>query len=258
MAGASFAQGRLRPIIDGAVELAIDPVSGTERWVDHARFHAGMGVSLLPLAEADYIQAAREHVQRAFPTLASKDLRAYKLRRYMNDTAGPDGKNEGPTVYQVAVAFNEVIDGVPVIGAGGKVSVHLTPEGEVISHESTVRPVAQRFATLAGGELLEPEVARKAVEERLVQRGVPLEQYVLTRSELGYLRLGRHGAQSVLVPHYAFFFEPRSREVVGKKLVETLPAVTSPGVLERLQQDQDVEAARLAARHAQASVPDSK
>jgi hypothetical protein len=58
-----------------------------------------------------------------------------------------------------------------------------------------------------------------------------------------------------MAPHYAFVFEPASREVVGKKLVETIPAVTDPGVLAQLSQDEQVEAARLAARHANAALP---
>jgi len=46
--------------------------------------------------------------------------------------------------------------------------------------------------------------------------------------------------------------------VVGKKLVETIPAVTSPAILGRLHQDEQAEAQRLAVRHANAAKEDIK
>jgi hypothetical protein len=242
----------------GNWELRMDALSGAELFVDKARFHAGQGVATLPLAEADYIARARAHVSRVLPQLAGHELRPYRVRRYMNDATGPKGERAGASVYQVAVAFHEVLGELPVIGAGGKVAVHLSPQGEVLSHEATVRDTAQRLTEVSGSGLLAPDEAQRRVEQKLSAEGVKLADYRLTRAELGYLRLGRNSVQSVLVPHYAYFYEPASREVVGKKRLELVPAVTDAAVLERLQQDEKAEAERKATLRAHAAPPDSK
>lgn len=256
--------GSLMKSEDGAAvtannwELRVDALSGAELFVDKARFHAGQGVASLPLAEADYIARARTHLREKLPSAAAHNLRTYRVRRYMNDASGPDGARAGATVYQVAVAFHEVLGELPIIGAGGKVAVHLTPQGEFISHESTVRDTAQRLAEVSGAGLLAPDDARRRVEEKLTADGVKLGDYKLTRAELGYYRLGRNSVQSVLVPHYAYFYEPASREVVGKKRLEVVPAVTDRAVLEQLRQDEQAEAARKAELRSRAAPPDRK
>jgi hypothetical protein len=240
-------------LVEGSRQVSVDAVSGAERYVDTARFHTGKGVSALPMEKDAYISRARSHMQRAMPEVAARNLRSYRLRQYMNESAGPMGERPGATVYQVAVAFHETLDGLPVIGPGGKVAVHMTPAGEVISHESTARAPARRVAEVSGEKLLAPEEARKQVEARLATQGVRMADYRLSRAELGYLRLGRNSTQSLLVPHYAYVYEPASQEILGKKRVEVIPAVTDPALLQQLRQDEEAETARKAARMAHAS-----
>jgi hypothetical protein len=87
--------------------------------------------------------------------------------------------------------------------------VHLTVDGRVVSHESSVRPVARREAVVGGDALLSPEEARASVEERLRGVGIDPARYTLARREFGYLRLGRSSVQSLVAPHYAFVYKPR-------------------------------------------------
>ncbi|RYZ44050.1 MAG: hypothetical protein EOO71_00840 [Myxococcaceae bacterium] len=257
-------QGYLLKSEDGAtvnansLSLRVDALSGAEFFVDKSRFHAGAGVATLPLSEPDYIARARTHVKAKLPEAVGHELRTYRVRRYLNDASGPGGVRAGVTVYQVAVAFHEVLGELPVIGAGGKVAVHLTPQGEVISHEATLRETLKPFAEVSGAQLLAPDEARRQVEAKLTAQGLKLGDYKLTRAELGYYRLGRNSVQSVLVPHYAYFYEPNSREVVGKKRLEVVPAVTDRAILERVQQDAASEAARKTALRARAAPPDTK
>ncbi|WNG44033.1 hypothetical protein F0U60_07940 [Archangium minus] len=254
--GAARKSGHELMVEAGHRVLSIDARSGTERYVDRSRFHSGRSVATLPLARADYIARAREHVQRALPEVATRNMRAYKFRQYVNESAGPNGERTGPQVYQVAVAFQEMVGDLPVIGSGGKVAVHLTPNGEIIAHESAARGVGRRLADLSGSEVLDPEVARRQAEERLAARGVRLENYRLVRAELGYLRHGRHSPQSVMAPHYAYLYEPLSPAVGGRKVVEVVPAVTNPEVLAQLRQDAQAEAQRKAERMAYAQPED--
>jgi hypothetical protein len=245
-------------VVEGSRELHVDAMSGAERYVDHARFHTGRGLTTPPLPESEYISRAWSHVQRILPEAAARGLRPYKVRRYMNESAGPGGERTGATTYQIAVAFHETLAGLPVIGSGGKVAVHLTPEGEIISHESTVRATARPVADVSAEGLLPPDEARRQVEARLAAQGVNLADYTLSRAEFGYFRLGRNSVQSLLAPHYAYVYEPASREVVGKKRVEFIPAITDPELLARVRRDEAAEAARKAERLARAPAADSK
>ncbi len=245
-------------VTEGTRVLRINTQSGAERFYDSALFHRSHGVAMLPYDDKQYVKRAQDYVRSTMPELANQQLHTYKLRRYLNDSAGPDGQRSGETIYQVAVAFNEEIEGLPVIGSGGKVQVHMTPAGEIVAHEMTVRRHSKQVTTIGKAELVAPDAARAEVERRLMKRGVNLSLFTLTRAELGYMRQGRNSLQSVLLPHYAYFYEPRSREVMAKKLVETIPAVKSPALLALLEQDEQFETQRRAMRRAQASADQIK
>lgn len=63
------------------------------------------------------------------------------------------------------MAFNTTVDDLPIIGSGGKVAIHMSPDGEVISHESSVRAVSSLRAVVRGADLLPPDAAQRLVEE---------------------------------------------------------------------------------------------
>ncbi len=117
----------------------------------------------------------------------------------------------------------------------------------MISHESTWRDASQ-IGTIQGSELHSPAQAKKLIEARFKARGVDLTQLSLTRSEFGYLRLGRNSVQNYLAPYYAFFYEPASPEVVDKKRVEIIPAIKSGKRLALIEKDVALERARDAAK----------
>lgn len=234
-------------VVDGDTELRINPESGTELYVRHDKYHLGPQAESLPVPSEEYVARAREYLEgRLGSELGETELRAYKLREYVNEAAGPKGEVLPPAVYQVAVAFNTFQDGVPFIGQGGKVAIHMTLDGEVVSHESTARRVAGRIATIPGTELLSPDEAQEQVRARLQEQGVDLEQYRIARAEAGYLRLGRNSLQSVLVPHYAYFLEASVKGPSTKRLLEVIPAVRSPELLKRVETDAVAELERKA------------
>lgn len=231
--------------VDGDRELHIDLESGTEFFVDRAKFHTGAGVPREELlSESEYIGLALDYARASLAQqVAGLDLYPYKVRRYLNAVANLDSDPK-VSVYQVAVAFNMRVDGLPVIGPGSKLAIHMTPEGEVISHEITFRRTADPAALLTGEDLIAPSEARAIVEERLRQRGIDLADYVSTRREFGYLRRGRHAEQSILAPYYAFFYEPGPGVEFGRKLVETVSAVAEGPAADLVARDAQREAQR--------------
>lgn len=144
----------------------------------------------------------------------------------------------------MAVAYNTAIDGVAVIGPGGKAVVHMSPAGEVVGHESIVRPVMKPIAQITGADLLEPRKARAMVEDRIKERDIPMGEYVLSRSEFGYFHLGRNSIQRVLAPYYAFVFEPKNEKIIGRNIVEIVPAVTDPKIARLIDEDMQREKQR--------------
>ncbi|MCX4247792.1 hypothetical protein [Paraliomyxa miuraensis] len=240
----------------GASELRIDRNSGTERFLDWDRFHHGDPIAG-PLADAHYWSVAGDYLEDALLTPTEGiDLYPYKIRHYWNAVA-EQGRTATEEMYQVAVAFNATIDGMPVIGSGSKVSIHLALDGTIIGHELSTRRVGDAITTIGGDDLLHPEAAHEAIARRLTERGVDMAQYRWTRAELGYLRLGRSSVQDIVAPHYAFVAEPLEG-VVGKKLLEVIPATTRPDVLALLERDFTEEGARKQALMANAAAPDSR
>ncbi len=236
------ASGNHLVLRDGSRELRVNLDSGSELLVDRARFHNGT-VADTVLDEARYVEIARERMQRALPDALDRDAHAYKIRRYMNGVIDVDSVEPQEGVYQVAVAFNTTVDDLPVIGAGGKVAIHMTPAGEVISHESSVRGVAGLVDVVGGDELLSPDEALATAEGALKVAGAELDRFEVARSEFGYYRAGRSSVQSVIAPHYAFRFEP-VEGVQEKARVELVPAVASGPVLERVEADRRAERLR--------------
>jgi hypothetical protein len=239
--------GTPKKITDGPREVFVtdkhrfvqDLLSGTEFFADRTQFHIGHAVDPSELmTESSYIGRAQEYVQRTFPTLTGHvNLYPYKVWTYMNGRGQGDGPTEAIEAYQIAVCFNTMLDdGTPVIGSGGKVAVHMTPAGDVIAHELTIRTVKSQRATVAGDQLLSPDDALAQVNGKLETRGVNLEHFTLDRAEFGYYRRGRDSTQSVMAPHYAYFFKPKEG-VESKKLLEVVPAVKDPTLLAVIEAD---------------------
>jgi hypothetical protein len=236
----------------GALKLRINAYSGAELFADSSRFHRSSGVVTLPFAESTYVDTALQYVSRSGGLgrtgVGPGSLYPYKVRRYMN-AGTATGAPAVSTTYQVSVAFNQSIDDVPVIGPGSKFVVHLSPDGAVVGHEQNLRAVSRQLAVIGASDLVAPEDARRDVERRLRARGVDLDGYVATRSELGYLRLGRDSIQSVVTPHYLFVYEPKPG-VLGKQLVEVAPVTRNPAHLAMLAADDKQEQARKATMRA--------
>jgi hypothetical protein len=244
----------------GTQRLTINQDSGSEFFADTARFHRGAGVAKdRLLADADYFLKGRAYVDRAFATEAAKAaLYPYKIRKYLNANGPADGPTQSEAVYQIAVAFNSTVDGLPVIGPGSKVVVHMTPAGEVIAHEASLRAIQVKKAAVSGADILSPDEAKAIVESRMVGRGIDLKDYRLTREELGYFRRGRNAIQRLLAPHYAYVYEPISSSVTGKKVVELVPALKDGPLLAAVQADAAADDLRKAEARRGSDAPDVK
>lgn len=226
-------------------ELAYNRDSGSELFVDNQRFHDGKGVPVKQLKDdAFYVETADLYIKKKLTDEIGKTkLYAYRLRKYL-DAIAKEGEEPEITASQIAVAYNTAVEGIAVIGPGGKAVVHMSPTGDVVGHEIIVRPITKAIAEITGANLLNPNKARDIVVSKIKERNIPMEKYILVRSEFGYLSLGRNSTQQVLAPYYAFFFEPKSEKVVGRTLLEIVPAVTDPKIAQLMEEDMQRESRR--------------
>lgn len=229
-------------VIGEQYELAYNRINGAELLIDRKRFHAGKGIDPGKVSpDKFYVEHSGSYLKKNLAqNTADVRLYNYKIRHYM-DALAKEGATPSITVSQVAVAYNTAVDGLAVIGPGSKISIHMSPAGEVVSHETTVRRTAKKIAELSAKDLLAPEEGRKTVEGRLRERGISLENYTLSRAEFGYYRRGRNSVQEVLAPYYAYFYMPKPDLQYARKLVEVVPAVSNNKVLAIISKDEQQE-----------------
>jgi len=233
---------------NGDLELSVNVQSGAELYEDTARFHRGKGIpkeALLP--QVAYLEKAASYAEtRLVSYVAGKDFYTYRLSTYYKG-GGRVGEQESvDEPYQIVVVFNERIGGVPIIGPGGKLVVHLKHDGEVLAHRSTVVPIKNSIKALTEEDFLTPDEAKARATDRLGRSGLTLDDVTVERSELGYLRYNRNARQKYLAPHYAFFFKPQPDKGT-KTLVEIVPAVKTPDLLALIESDRKADEERKAA-----------
>ena len=232
------------------VELSYNLDNGSELFVDNERFHDGKGLPPGKIeSDAFYLKLARDYLEKTLVAdLKESLLYPYKLRRYM-DAISEEQEKGGTsdtvvTVSQIGVSYNSALDGIAVIGPGGKAVVHMDPEGEVVGHEILLRATAEPLAEISGDELVAPQTALQATRKKIAGRDIKLDNYKLARSEFGYLRHGRNNLQSLVAPHYAFIFEPADDKSIGRKIVEIVPAVAEPGMASLIAKDAGLDLLR--------------
>jgi hypothetical protein len=232
-------------INDGDWSLTENEFSEGEEYVNTRLNHRGASIPLKVLAnDSMFVQTAKAHVEKNFGAdFSEMNPYVYKVRKYVNAHSEPTGNVEDG-VYQVAVSFNSTIDGLPVIGPGGKLAVDMAGDGTIVRHESGLRKKGGLLRVISGDvDLLTPQSAEDRVTSRLDARGIDRSKYRISRKEFGYLVNRRSSIQKVLVPHYAFFFEPLPG-TTSKVLVEVEPATTAKDVLDLLAVDEAAEKLR--------------
>lgn len=211
--------------------------SGGERFFSRDSFHVGNG----PIVQPD-MNAYRAAADGFLGTLrAGNNLHLYKTRRYLN-AVDSDTTAETQEIYQVAVAYGTDIDGVPVIGPGGKVSVHLANGMVPVSYESTVRPISSTRGRTTALALLPAGDAEAQAWARLTADGLDSTTHELRSKQFGYFRRGKSSTQSILAPAYAFMFQPLREG--AKKRIEVVSAVVEPAMRALIDADEQTERSR--------------
>ncbi|MBQ8037930.1 MAG: hypothetical protein IJ268_13145 [Proteobacteria bacterium] len=174
------------------------------------------------LSDQAYLEKA-ENWLKAIPENELKtshmSVYPYKIRKYYIGV--DDGESVSEGVSQVAVSFGTTLDGWPVLGPS-KNAVHLAVDGTVIGYTKTARLPVKRAFRLSPDDIYTPDEALRLAAD---ERGLKLNEAVISRSEFGYVDFGKHSVRELLYPCYVFVFPS---PVGSKDLVSVIPAVKNP------------------------------
>lgn len=110
------------------------------------------------------------------------------------------------TISQVGVSFATTIDGWPIIGPGGKIYVHMAPNGELLGYELYRRLPRCMGITVPISDIMSSKEALALVFKR---EGLESNDYNLVRAEFGYYYDAKHSVREILAPAYAFYLQSK-------------------------------------------------
>ncbi len=192
---------------------------------DVDRFESSSGVERNSImADEDYYRIANQIkddlIQLQLPH--NDILYPYKRKYGVNESASienPDDIHE--SIYDIGIAFASIIDDWPVIGPGGKVYIHLSPDGSLLATKTFRKVPGEILGTLTENDI---KTADEALQELVTNKLYNLDEYQITRAEFGYFYWGKNSIQNILSPYYVFFFAPADSQYTTE-VVEIVSAV---------------------------------
>jgi hypothetical protein len=213
-AGRFIQDARRAVYLEGNYELVVHAASGGLRFHDVTRWQADDGTANVSYDDETAAVEARKVVERY--GLAAED--EYRLLRVTRLTAGLADQETGYTeerVIDVGVSFQRLVNGLPVLGPGGKMMVYLDHTGAFTGVDYLWRTISGQ---IADGPELRPreEVEREFAHER---PSVTPESI-----DFGYFEAGWDTGQEFLQPVYRLPFAitgPHGRTVMRSDYLAT-------------------------------------
>lgn len=183
--------------LERSSELVLFRASGGLRFHDNARWQVDDGKAHVTFDDAD----AAKMAQRYLEELALVPLEECKLLRVTRLNVGVVERQTGfaeERVIDVGVAFQRVIDNVPVIGPGGKVIVYIDHNGDLTGVDRIWREIQDVYQPDV--ELQSPESAQQDVVRHWGEQGSGL--IAIEDIRFGYFELGWEDDQRYMQPAY--------------------------------------------------------
>ena len=150
----------------------------------------------MDLSDEDATKLARAWLRRY--KLLPEESQVLRVSRLHVAAAGPERKVEDHRIIDVAVCFQPVVQGVPVDGPGGKVTVYLDHEGKMTCVDYLRRRVGSVYRKVTG--LRTPEQAIEEANRHWTKRGV--NEVEVSEVRFCYFELGWNDVQTYLQPAY--------------------------------------------------------
>jgi hypothetical protein len=186
-------------LAQGQILLQCFKESGGIRFIDQSRWMVDDQKSDLAFDDEKAFEMARAIIKKH--KLAKADeFKPLKVTHLHVGSMDEKMKNVQERVIDAGVIFQRMVDGVPVLGPGGKLMIFLDAEGGMTGLEKIWRPIQEVLRKVEG--LREPKLAENQLVRFLKTRGI--QKADVESAEFGYFELGWHDRQQTLQPAYVF------------------------------------------------------
>lgn len=183
--------------LERSFELVLYRASGGLRFHDNARWQVDDGKAHLTFDDATAVKMAQRYIEE----LAIVPLDECDLLRVTRLNVGVVERQTGlaeERVIDVGVAFQRIIDNVPVIGPGGKIIVYIDHNGDLTGVDRIWREIQDVYRSDV--ELQSPESAQQDVMRHWGEQGSGL--ITIEDIRFGYFEGGWDHEQRYLQPAY--------------------------------------------------------
>ncbi len=210
--------------LEGQFSVTVYKVSGGLRYQDISRWQIDDGKSNIKYDDKTAIKRAQEIV-RKYKLASLKELRVLKVSRLHVGSIELATRKGDERIIDVGIAFQRVIDRIPVDGPGGKIVVYLDQQGEVTGIDRLWRNIKDAYRPVT--KLRSPKLA----EEDLRRYWSKHTSYQINVNEtrFAYFELGWKETQKYLQPVYVMpmtILSASGRSVM--KSVHVYEAATNP------------------------------
>lgn len=229
---------------EGQLALIMYRASGGIRFIDRARWQVDDRTSDFKIEDAAASRLARSFV-RKYKLAPGAETKLLKVARLHVGEATQEGKEASDRTIDVAVAFQRLVDRIPVDGPGGKVIVYLDYERRVTGIERIWREIAGVHRH--GGSYRTPQDALDDMAAHFESKQVVID---VQEIRFGYFEEGWRSKQQYLQPAYVIIGMLTSPDgSVRKRTIYVAPALSkAAGVITPPLEPKPPQRARLAAR----------
>ena len=202
----------------GQQVVYLHTASGGARYYDRQRWQVDDGEANLDYSDRQAINVAQKYLQSRKLTPAGEQ-RVLRVSRLNVAAASLEQETVEPRVIDAGVAFQQVVDGIPVDGPGGKAIVYLDQGRQVTGVERLWRDLG---AAAKRVEVRRPEEVLAQLERRWARAAEGV--VTVTEFRFGYFELDWDSPQELLQPAYVALLTVVSPdEQVRINKVEVIP-----------------------------------
>jgi hypothetical protein len=185
----------------GSVEFEVSKTTGAQILLDLDRYTRRDGKG--PDTTDDIARRrAQDYLKQSMPDVSTHEVSSARIRKIMDSVGKVDARGATSDVTtgvaNYIVVFQREINGIPVLGPGGKIRVYLSSGGDVIGHSKVWRDL--RKEPVGRRPVVPPAQVKGTVQEKLSKNSAPKVE--VDRFEFGYLGQGRYDRQELLRPVY--------------------------------------------------------
>lgn len=199
------------------IEFRVAKATGAEALIDLNRYTISEKQQKI-LKDEEIKEIASKYLKDQFPDINLKEVKFMKIKKIINAIGRFDLKSKksleiSSQIANYIVIYQRIINGIPVIGSGGKIRIYLSSNGEPIGHSKIWRPLGKPI-------LVKPVLPTNKILRIFIKRHSKdrIESIKVVRLYFGYFAKGRYTKQKNLRPFYiiGYVYGPNSKLVLER------------------------------------------